>query len=580
VLTAGSARAARGRGRPGGLGAGRAIPRGAAWLLFCLLALLAGVYLMVKADGNTFFYDDWTWLATRRSGLHAILAAYNDHMLIGATALYQWLFHTVGLRSYWVFRLFGTAAHLILAAVAFAYGRRRLGAPALLLVLPFLVLGSGWEYVIWPINVGFVGSIALSTGALLVLDGPQRSLRRDATALGLLVLALLGSEFTVLFAAGLAVELTLRDRSLQRAWIWAIPLALYALWWLGYHEPAAATRLDATPGFAAALAAAATGDLLGLDINWGRPLFVALLALLAWRWSRSPALNPRLAGLIVTAGAFWLLVALGRASGGDPTAPRYAYTGALLLILILAELLPCAPWRPSALVAGGVLASFAVGGNLYDLTQGEDGLRVASQTARAELGALQIARRFVPPTLPIDPHYMPGLTAGEMLAAFDQLHSDPGDAPSAIPGEGGSAAAAADHLLVVGGALRLTASAAGALSGSAGGARSPGGAVPALEAATNGALTRHGPCIALRSRGSGASLDVRLPAAGLRLRAAPGPGVAVYARRFAGRFGVAPAIGSIAGGGTLIVTPRPDGVNRPWSLRLSPHQLVTACTVP
>jgi len=135
------------------------------------------------------------------AGWHAIIASYNQHLLAVPIALYQLLFATVGLAHYWVFRLFLTLAHLACVAAVFAYVRRRIGSAALLVTLPLLVLGSGWEYVLEPVNFGFVASIALSICALLALERDDG--RGDALACVLLVVGLACSELAVVFAAGI-----------------------------------------------------------------------------------------------------------------------------------------------------------------------------------------------------------------------------------------------------------------------------------------------------------------------------------------------------------------------------------------
>ncbi len=52
-------------------------------------------------------------------------------------------------------------------SAVFVFARRRIGAAAVVLVLPLLFLGYGWEYVLWPINFGFISSLGLSVCALL-----------------------------------------------------------------------------------------------------------------------------------------------------------------------------------------------------------------------------------------------------------------------------------------------------------------------------------------------------------------------------------------------------------------------------
>ena len=93
-------------------------------------ALAAVLYLMWKGHGNTFFYDEWTWIVTRSSGLHAIFSSYNNHLLIMPLGLYQLLLRTVGLDHYWLFRLLHTVVHLGCVAAVYFFARPRIGLAA------------------------------------------------------------------------------------------------------------------------------------------------------------------------------------------------------------------------------------------------------------------------------------------------------------------------------------------------------------------------------------------------------------------------------------------------------------------
>ena len=169
-----------------------------AWVGCGVLLLVAFGYLMLAERGTNFYFDDWAVIDGRNSGLTAVFASYNQHLIVLPVALYQLLFQIVGLTHYWVFRTLQTLVHLSCVAVVFAFVRRRVGPFALLVAVPFAFLGSGWEYVTLPVNLGFVASITLSVGALLALERGDR--RGDALACTLLVVALACSDFTVPFA--------------------------------------------------------------------------------------------------------------------------------------------------------------------------------------------------------------------------------------------------------------------------------------------------------------------------------------------------------------------------------------------
>lgn len=536
--------------------------------MFGMVLLAAFVYLMWTGRGNTFFFDEWGWLEEQGSGLQWLLRPYNQHLQLVPLGVYYLLFHTVGLDHYWVWRLIQTSVHLGAVAVIFEFARRRLGWLALPLVLPVALLGSGWDYVLWPVSMGFVASIGLGIAALLAVERGDR--RGDSLALALLLAGLVCCEFAAFFAVGIAVETLFRDRRLTRAWVWAIPLAAYALWWLAYQGATGASHnLGAVPGFVVDLAASGVGGLLGLDITWGRSLLIAALLVFGWRIARGGAVSPRAVGLLGTMGTFWLAVALARAQLGTPDATRYVYTSAILLVLLLAEVFRGASVGRWQLIVSGLFVVFALSGNLKVLRAAEGALRVATQQVSAELGALQVARAIAPARLAVDLRYAPVLYAGPYLTAVDQLHSSPADTPPEMLHAPETARAAADRLLLRAGDLRVT-STAPTLSSAR---------LALSVAVTGGSAISHGPCVQFRPSRPAARLDVILPPHGIDVHPAAGPNVEIGVRRFAAGFERAPLPTVGAGRGTSI-DPVRDGSSQPWYVRLSPVQPIEVCSQP
>ena len=538
-----------------------------AWPVFGVILLVAFIYLNFKGRGANFFYDEWGWIQGRYTGLHGILASYNNHLLAAPIALYQLLFRTVGLAHYWVYRLLHVCVHLGCAAVVFECARRRLGMIAVLVALPIVFLGSAWEYVLEPVNIGFVASIGLSIGALLLLerDDPLR----NGVACALLVFGVACSEFTTVFVLGIAVELLWRDRSPRRGWVWLVPLLVYAAWWLGYHESTSFRQnFTSAPSYAADLAANATGGLFGLTIDWGRPLLVAAIVLLIVHVRRPRAMTPRLGGLLVAACAFWALVALGRAGLGEPTAARYIYPGATLLVLIAAEALRGTRLKAPEFGVAALVALFAVTANIKILTDGQAGLVLAARTVSAELAAVELSHGNLPPQLIVDTHYAPTLFVGKYLAATHALQSSPADSRNALLRQSEDARVAADTLLIRGGELSSQPATSLIPTGST---------PPTVDLAASGTATTAGGCVTFRSAGSGAAFDLTLPASGLLVKAAPGPPVAIRAHRFASGYDGAP-VATLPGAHALRIAASADRSPIPWHLRISPDQAIVACS--
>lgn len=537
----------------------------AATVLFVLLAAAAYVYLMWKTRGNTFFYDEWRWLFVRRTGINSVLGSYNSQMLVAPSAAYQVLWRTVGLRHYWVWRAIGIAIHVGLVSTVFVYARRRVGAATGLLVcLPLLFLGYGFEDVLWPINAGFVATLAFGIWALMGLEDARP--RQDLIVCGLLVLALACSELALVFALAVAVELTWRDRSPRRMWVWLTPMILYAIWWLAYYEPGGAgSGLTGMPGFASSMAAAAIAGLFGLDPSWGQSLLVGAVILGVWRFSRAGVFTPRAAGVLVLAGAYWLLVAYGR--NANPNSARYVYVGAVFLVLIGLEALRLARIPPAALAVAVLVSLFALAGNLRYLRGGEGELRAGSQTSKAELGALDLIRPSVSPALLIDQHYMPGLSAGEYFAAIQAFGSTPADGPEQILQEPEQAREAADGLMLRAGVVQIRPLARGDRLSPA----SP----PSVVAQTGGRLSRTGGCLVYTPTIQPARLQLRLHGR-LELIDPAGTAVRIFGRRFASQFG-AVALPSLAPHHAIAITARADADPLPWQILLSPSHRLIAC---
>jgi len=543
----------------------------AAWWAFLAMGCAALAFLLWEGRGNTFFYDEWSWIEFRHSGLSAILSSYNEHMELVPLAVYQLLFHTIGIAHYRYYRALAALAHVGCATAIFAYARRRIGPAALALAPPLLLFGAGWEFILWGVNFGFTASIALSVAALLALDGGDR--RAGVRACALLVGGLLFSETALVFAAGVAVELTWRDRGLRRFWVWALPLVLYLCWWLVYyraylseHDP------GAMPGFIARLAAAAAGAMFGHGISPGWGVLAAIGALLCWRVGWRGALRPRLAGLLVSLAAFWVLVAYGRAQLGDPTASRYVYTGALLLLLVVLEALAGVRMKALAAVGLAALCGFSLAGNLAALGDGESFLHTGSRTEAAELTALGLVRRHVPTGFVLDPHWAPQIFAGRYFAAVRALGSTPADSVATLLGQPEAMRAAADDVLLRAGEVRLVAA-----SRSAGASSS----APVVELALKGRLSRTGACVHFVGFGAGATIDLLLPAGGLSLRTLGGRAAlptAVRLRRFASGYENAP-FAQLDGPQAVVLAPRPDRLATPWHVRISPWQPLLACSL-
>jgi hypothetical protein len=435
-----------------------------AWGILALLSLVAFVLFYRKGLGTTFYYDEWNFVMNRRGwDADTFLRAHNEHFSLVPVLIFKLLFATVGLDSYGVYRVLLLVAHLTVVALLFVYARRRVGDwLALVVAVPVLFLGAAWNDLLVPFQLGFVIPVACGIGALLALD--RRDLTGDVVACVLLVLAIASSGVGIAFVAAVLVETLLRSDRWRALWIPGIPIVLYGLWSLNYGDPTATAQgrtlyelfrdnLPAVPGYAATAIAGSVGAVIGIGLDWGRPLALAGVIALAV-WLARGRFSPRLLALLAAGAAYWGLGAIFRAHLNAPVDSRYLYLGAILVLLIALELVPPVPltW-PFAAVAA-VLVGAAALANFGALRDGSRYLQEWSRYVGVELAALELAGPSTDPAFRPDPPRAPDITAGKYFEAIDQYGS-PATEVSEIWNRAEPERAAADAVLL--GALALKA---------------------------------------------------------------------------------------------------------------------------
>jgi hypothetical protein len=482
--------------------------------------------------------------------VETFLRAHNEHFSLVPILIFKLLFATVGLDSYWVYRSLLLLAHLAVVALLFVYARRRVGdGLALVVAVPVLFLGAAWNDLLVPFQISFVLPVALGLGAFLCLD--RKDTRGDVVACVLLVIAIASSSVGITFAAAVLVETLLRPGAARwrSLWIAGVPLVVYGLWSLGYGNPTATSggrsltelvrdNLPAVPGYVATAVAAAMGAVIGIGVDWGRPLALAGVIVLGV-WLARGRFSPRLLALLAAGAAYWGLAGVFRAHLNAPADSRYLYLGAILVLLIALELVRAVPltWPLAAVlavvVAASALANFSSlrGGSLY--------LQDWSRYVQVELAALELAGPSTAPAFRPDTVRAPDITAGKYFDAIGQYGSPAADVVD-IPARAEPERAAADATLL------------GAL-----------GVKPVSEGAGAGSCRR----------GTG-SLDVDVPSSGLFV-VADGTPVEVRLRAFAAGYPQAAFATVPARTTRLLRIPQREGVA--WHARLSGPGAVGAC---
>ncbi len=346
------------------------------------------------------YFDEWTFILTSPDwSLRTYFEPHNEHPAMFLRLTYAVLLNTVGMRTYVPYMAVLLLAHLANVLLLFEVVRRRAGEGiALAGALIFLVLGAGWEDLLWAFQVGWLASIAVGLAALIALDS-----RRSALTAALVTVSLAFSGTGLVFVVAAAVQLLLTPERRRELWWFAAPAAALAAWYVAFGrfgghpnpQPTAANLL-LEPLYTVWGLSQSVAGLIGVSGWIGVVLLVAAAAVLAWRW-RVRGLDAFTVGIAGGLVSFFLVAGATRAQLGwqQSGASRYVYVAALLWIVLLADAARDLPWRGTwrpALVACAFLAAFNSAVLLVEYTAAKT---AQMQRAEADLQALA-AMRFDP----------------------------------------------------------------------------------------------------------------------------------------------------------------------------------------
>jgi hypothetical protein len=549
-------------------------------LLFAVAVAVSGVVLIAWQSHLTFFYDDWDPLLDRRGfSADSVLRPHVDHVIISTTLIYKAIQATIGMESLVPYAVVSTSTFLLSVVLVFVYLRHRVGDwLALAGLLPVLFMGAAHDDLLWPYEISFSGAMASGLGALLLLE--RRDARGDALACVLLVIAFTFSELALPFVIAAAVALVLDRGPWRRSYVLLVPLLLYAFWYAGWGHTAASQlslqNVINSPAYVLNGLAAGVASLLGLTesafvttggLGWGRPLLLALLLATAFRArSKAPIRRSFWVTLTLTL-SFWFLTAANSGLFRTPTASRYQYIGAILILLVAADLASGVRLRwPGVAIALGV-AAFGTLGNLSVLHQWYDSQAGLTKQVRGGLAGLEIGADSASPDLVLNPensdvNYLNAIRAGPYLSAVDAFGS-PAYSQSELAGASETARVAADKVLAAALQLALRPTAQ---------APPPSGPAPTLVAPEGAVVARKGGCLTVHSVGR-VSPIVGLPTGGAVLTAPEAP-VQLGLRRFASES--FPIFARTLRGSAVLAIPT-DRSSRPWQLQLSGSGPVTVC---
>ncbi len=424
--------------------------------LLAAASAVSAVLLIALCSRLTFLIDDWDLLLHRRGiSLDTFMVPHGEHPSMSLIAVYKLIQATIGMGSLTPYAVVATLTFVASVILFFVWASRRVGERlAVIAALPLLFLGTAWEDLLTPFQLGYFAPMACGLGALILLD--RRDRRGDAWCCALLVLALTFQSLGLVFVVGATVALLLDGSIRGRAWVVAVPFILYCLWWVGWHSDNNQFTFDnlaTAPAYVLDGFSSSTGALFGFGggLVWGRPLFAALVVLAGLRLFQLGKV-PRGFWVTLALGlTFWLLIALNASFGRAPDASRYIYPGAIFVLMCMAELV--VGYRPGRVVfaAGLGVALVAVAGNLWALHDGFNKSRDATEVVRGDLSGLDIAADTVDPNLVLDGansgfNYFTLVDAGSYLSAADKFGS-PAYSPDELVDAPESSRVAADKVL-------------------------------------------------------------------------------------------------------------------------------------
>jgi hypothetical protein len=530
------------------------------------------VFVLWAGRETVFRGDDWD-LFLYRGGFNAdvFFVPHNEHL----SALLVVAFKTIPAIAgphYGAFRLALVALDVVMATLFFVFARERVGDwLALLATAPLLLMGAGADNLLWPTQIGVVGSLVCGLGVLILLD--RSGFSAKAAACALLIGSIFFSSDGLFFLAAAGIWLLLsRDRR-RDLWIVAVPALAYLAWYQQYGSSEfTAGNLRASPRFILDLATGGVSALTGIGSEVGHPhVFGAivaiggLVALGALVVKTRPRPTPRLAAIVALPILSWAIIALGRADGGDPFASRYVYASALFVLMAVLEIARGdyvqRVFRGWSLAVPALAVAVAMLFGAKSLTQDGDYWRSVSQYIHGRTAAIELTRRTISPNLLLQPlPDMAHMTAGWYLNAVNKYGGSPTGRPD-IAGLSEQGRSAADQVLATGAPVQLVQPPADS---------GPVGPPPQLDSDSTKPVTR-GSCLVVRPE---TPVSVTVPPSGILILPRRGASVSLRLRRFASAYEQAPhyTVSSPTLLGIAV-----DHSSAPWHAHVSSRGQVALC---
>jgi hypothetical protein len=564
-----------------------------AYAVLAIAFAFAAFLILHWGRGQSFVNDEWNYLVVFRGwGFENLITPQNGHLIVFPLMLYKTLFGTVGADSHVPYQATTVVLHLIVVTVFFALVRGRLPlAVAVGLTLLVVFFGAGWDTLMGAYELPNLSGMASGLGMLLALR--RRTRGGDIAACLLLVLCLGSFSVGIAFALGALISLLLGGRAeWRRLWVVLIPGLAYAAWFIwarkfGQGDITVESISSVFAGSAdqvAAIAAAITGlfrvpgsvglpVVLELRSDWGYPLAIVLMALIALHVRRAPR-SIYFWTLAATLVLYLVLVAFGLSPARTPFASRYVYMGGIISLLLVAELARDIKWSTVTGLLAVIVLGLSLMANASTLRAGARLFQAEGETNRATLAALEIARDKVDRGLLAEDvestiHSHPDMFFP--VWAYFELANDQGSPAydlSELQAAGEQAREAADQELVRGLHVEVAPTARPRVS--------RGGTAPTPLSESNGQARPLGGCLALVPEpGRTANFRLELPSGGFSYRTRPDAKVTIKVGRFADL--LVNELPPVTGSGEVVIPT--DSASNPWLAELSTEAKTLACAL-